>query len=523
MQSNANLDGHIGTVNIRPGVSILSVLRHLNYKPWFALSEFVDNALQSYKEHEEALRSLHGSEFKLQVKIRIDSTSPARISISDNAAGIAYSEFPRAFRPAAIPEDRTGLSEFGMGMKSAACWFSPNWSVRTTAIGESVERTVRFDVEKIVNDKLEELQIQELPISDVTHFTEVILDDPYQLPRGRTVQKIKDHLTDIYRVFIRDGLLELYYGDELITYQKPSILCSPFVPSPYADVSSSSPLLWRKNVQFDFGEGLSAKGFAALRDPGSFSESGFALFRRGRLIEGSADEGYRPRAVFKNANSFRSLRLFGELHLEGFEVSHTKDGFRWDENEEPFLELLEEHLDSDELPILTQADNFRVRASRNELKEAAEKAVDNTTKALLRHNLMDVLRRVAEKPPVETQEEPLEDKPRLVFKELSVRFRNRDWIIRIEMTDDPAEGDWLSVSDQPLVGSGSDVVEIRLSMAHPFMVRFAQADTDQIEGLLRVAAGLALAEKLAREIGLSRTGTIRRNLNEILRDALSRS
>ncbi len=33
------------TVNIQPGVSMLSVLRHLNYKPWFAIAEFVDNSL----------------------------------------------------------------------------------------------------------------------------------------------------------------------------------------------------------------------------------------------------------------------------------------------------------------------------------------------------------------------------------------------------------------------------------------------------------------------------------------------
>ena len=30
------------TVSIRPGVSVLSVLRHLNYRAWFALAEFVD-------------------------------------------------------------------------------------------------------------------------------------------------------------------------------------------------------------------------------------------------------------------------------------------------------------------------------------------------------------------------------------------------------------------------------------------------------------------------------------------------
>ena len=38
----------VNTVNIRPGVSVLSVLRHLNYRPWFAIAEFVDNSIQSF-------------------------------------------------------------------------------------------------------------------------------------------------------------------------------------------------------------------------------------------------------------------------------------------------------------------------------------------------------------------------------------------------------------------------------------------------------------------------------------------
>ena len=58
-------------VSIRPGVSILSVLRHLNYKPWFALAEFVDNSLQSYLDNKAALESLH-ADFKLRVRIDIE-------------------------------------------------------------------------------------------------------------------------------------------------------------------------------------------------------------------------------------------------------------------------------------------------------------------------------------------------------------------------------------------------------------------------------------------------------------------
>src|SRR6185503_7441804 len=98
-----------------------------------------------------------------------------------------------------------------------------------------------------------------------------------------------------------------------------------------------------------------------LRETVFVSNAGFALFRRNRVIQGSGDEGYRPEAIFGKSNSFRFQRLFGELHLEGFEVSHTKDGFRWDENEEPFLELLKKDLNSKPMPMLDQAEEYRVR------------------------------------------------------------------------------------------------------------------------------------------------------------------
>ena len=39
-------------VNIRPGVKVLSVLQHLNYRPWFALAEFVDNSIQSFIDYQ---------------------------------------------------------------------------------------------------------------------------------------------------------------------------------------------------------------------------------------------------------------------------------------------------------------------------------------------------------------------------------------------------------------------------------------------------------------------------------------
>jgi len=509
----------INKVNIRPGVSVLSILRHLNYRPWFALAEFVDNALESFLRHRETLSRQPGGTEPLVVSISIGGSDGGRISIRDNAAGIHISDFPRAFRPAQLPPERTGFAEFGMGMKSAACWFSPRWHVRTSALGDSVERTVRFDINRIVRDEIEELAIEVAPTAKGAHFTEVVLTDLFQMPAARTLGKIKDHLRDIYRVFTREGILTLRVNEEALAYEEPEVLVAPS----YRE-EGGAPILWRRDLDFDFGGGLRAHGFAAIRRVASTSRAGFALFRRRRLIQGSGDEGYRPEAIFGKPNSFVFQRVFGELHLEGFDVSHTKDGFRWNENEEVFLECLREELTKDAFPLLQQAREYRVAARRQELRAGAEVATERTASAIHDH-VPDVLPGLQGQPAAESVPRQLAAAGTASRRVIDVELLGVPWRIILELTDDPAVGDWLEIADepgeQPKREDGRRVVVLRLSLVHPFMVRFAGTEPEDIEPLLRVAAALGLAEVAARDTGVRRATTVRRNVNELLRNAFS--
>lgn len=508
-------------VSIRPGVSVLSVLRHLNYKPWFALAEFVDNALQSFLKHREDLRALHGDHYKCEVSIRLDADQPARLTIRDNAGGIGESDYSRAFRPAEIPPDRTGLSEFGMGMKSAACWFAPQWHVRTSALGELTEKTISFDIASIVRDSIEELVVGTEDAAANDHFTEVMLTGLYKAPQGATVRKIKDHLASIYRMFIRDGELQLTFNDEVLTYHPPGILNVASFDEPVGEAK-----LWRKPIQFDFGLGLRATGFAALRERGSTSEAGFALFRRRRLIVGSADEGYRPDFIFGRSNSYRYQRLFGEIELEGFDVSHTKDGFQWDENEEVFLRLLKDDLNHEELPLLDQAENYRSRVTRDDtsIREAADGATQRTANAIA-HHVPRVMEQLGEAPPIEGAPAELPVSAPFVRRVVDAELAGRRWRVVLELSNDPAVGDWIELSDAPQAAfpapADTQSVGVRLSVAHPFTQRFAGADGSNLEPLIRLAAAIGLSEVAARSAGVRQAGTVRRNINELLRSALS--
>ena len=80
---------------------------------------------------------------------------------------------------------------------------------------------------------------------------------------------------------------------------------------------------------------------------------------------------------------------------------------------------------------------------------------------------------------------------------IDVELRAQPWRIIIELTTDPAIGEWVSISDRPLQTEGNvqrRCIAVRLSLAHPFTDRFGGTDVARIEPLLRLAAAIGLAE-----------------------------
>jgi Histidine kinase-, DNA gyrase B-, and HSP90-like ATPase len=505
-------------VNIRPEVTILSVLRHLNYRPWFALAEFVDNSLQSFLQNRDVLASSATS--KLRVDIEWSGEMGGRIVIRDNAAGIRQQDFPRAFRPAELPPDRSGLSEFGMGMKSAACWFARDWTVRTSACDDAVERTIAFDIDSVVVRRLEDLHVNERPVTDKAHFTEITLTGLYHPPKGRTIGKIKEHLASIYRTFLRDGLLELYFDGEPLKFEAPAILGAPNYRNTQGEV-----VAWRKEIDFDFGLGQRVTGFAALRETASTSYAGFALFRRGRLIEGSADETYRPIQIFGNSNSYRYQRLFGELSLDGFDVSHTKDGFRWEEHEDVFLEFLEAELKAAPLNLLDQAEGHRARPTRKSVESRAQVATDHVAHDV-ETLLPPVLRQEADFPSTPEPTPALIPKSSLQASERTVPINDgkNDWEIVIRTSVDPSIGDWLRIGKQSNHKDGGREIRrlvVDVSLDHPFVVQFLGPGNENVELFIRFATGIALSLVMASYGGAGDPSFVLHHLNSLLRNALS--
>lgn len=153
-------DRIIDKVSVRIGSQMYGRFEDLPNTVPHVLAEFVDNALQSFRDNREDLLAFD-PEYRLRVQIfirwdenetRISYRKATKFIIEDNAGGIAADRFVNAFEPANAPDDNTGLNEFGMGLKTAACWLGNRWVVETKALGEGVVRTVSFD-QNIVTKK----------------------------------------------------------------------------------------------------------------------------------------------------------------------------------------------------------------------------------------------------------------------------------------------------------------------------------------------------------------------------------
>ena len=504
----------VNTVNIRPGVNVLSVLPHLNYKAWFALAEFVDNSIQSSVDRKKDLVAVDGKNYRLRVDIDFN-TSASEIVIKDNAAGISSVDYKRAFRPAEIPPDASGLSEFGMGMKSAACWIAPKWSVRSTALGENNERTVIFDIDEIVNDVIEELDVISLVASENNHYTEVRLENIRRYPRGKTTQKIREHLASIYRVYIRENLLELYVDGQKLMYEEPAILNAPSYRNP-----DGPSISWKKDIDIDLGDGKGASGFVAIRETASTKLAGLALFRRKRLIMGSVDEAYRPEDIFGRSNTFPYQRIFGEIHLKGFFVSHTKDGIKWEESEDEFLKKLRKEITGDNFPLLQQAREHRADNKAKTIRGDAAKGSQKTVTSLKSSNLTTPS---AENKYTSITNE-VQDLPesKLEHAEIRLRFRNEDWIVRMELSYSEDETDWLIIHNGPsIIDPEPREITVRVAMLCPFMAQCPTQDTESFATALYIAAAMALSEIAASELGDRNPAVVRRYTNEILLNPMS--
>jgi hypothetical protein len=244
-----------GLVDITPGVGVYAMFRSFNYKPWLALGEFLDNSISSYQQHRQEIISANGNNFKLRIMMDYDPDRDI-LEIRDNAAGIDKRRFAGAFALAKPPEDLNFISRYGVGMKAAACWFARDWSLRTTALGEDVERTLVWSTSDITDGETANIKPEIRFVQESENYTVLTLKNLIHPPNGpRTVAKIKEYLPNIYREFLRDGEVEIFWNGQSLEAEQLPILSAP----PQWDLSQPERI-WEEIIELKMDDGRTIKG-----------------------------------------------------------------------------------------------------------------------------------------------------------------------------------------------------------------------------------------------------------------------
>lgn len=364
-------------VSIATKPLVYSTFRYISNHVWHAIGEYVDNSIQSYLDHIDILKEIN-PHHKLQVSIRFDLDNDT-ITIKDNAFGIEKSKFDRAFELANVPLDATGLNEYGMGMKVSSIWLSNLWSVETSAYGETTKKTVIFDLEEVVKDEKTELNVVENPCDADSHYTIVTLNHLSQnKPTSRQIQTVIKHLASIYTKFIREDILELEVNGTLVSDDVLKPLVAPYWKTP-----EQPPIVWKKDIIFETQK-YKVRGFIGILERMSTSiDNGFLLFRRNKVIGTSYDTKYRPKKLCGDPGSPRFKRIYGELELEGFSVSFTKNSFTQDDDLDAFIEALYEDLLKDKsFKIFDQAQKYTPTKTKSEKKDVADQLVKTIASGL---------------------------------------------------------------------------------------------------------------------------------------------
>jgi rRNA maturation endonuclease Nob1 len=376
--SQGTEDIKINQVDISPEISIYNLLESYPYNLGSALSEYVDNSIQSFLDNKEKL-----NKEKINVTITVDFSdkSNKKIVIEDDGIGITENDLKRAMKPAFKPNEQN-LNEFGIGMKAASIWIGRKWTLVNSQLNRENTnecQKIVFDLNKLIIENKGSIPILTQNEDCCKSGVKIIIEN---LVKDFDENQIEDAfltLEENYQYFINvDKILNLHLifseNKNLPTLPAESTLIPKVLVSPKMIIKKNKPYwenkvdkAWKKDVNFEFN-GKIVKGFVMCRETSSYKNPGVKIFRQKRLILGTTRNPNYPLDLLDTANKRITIRFFAELHLDGQKISNNKTELNI--NEKLFYSKLQEQEGVQE--ILDQAKNYQAEAVKKNKVEIYE-------------------------------------------------------------------------------------------------------------------------------------------------------
>jgi hypothetical protein len=369
----------------------------------------------------------------------------------------------------------------------------------------------------VISENKEELIVGETSKDESLHYTEIILSQlSHNSPSSNQMDKVRRHLSSIYRVFLRKNEIEIIINGESLEAPKYEVLNVPFF-----NEANGSNILWKKEIDFQIDK-YKAKGFIAILKTIQNNANGLVLLRRGRVIVGGDDDRFFPFSIFGSSGNFRYKRLFGELELEGFSVTFNKNGFTDEENLNAFIDALRDELRDPEFNLLSQADNYRVKTKEENFK-IAERLVKTHKKDTENEAITDKVKKFEDLSSNQTNnkidEQIISDADSLGSVENFFEYEGVSYKFQVDLINEDESKDLYSVKQKIVKIEFNDVTCIicKINLAHPFFNRFEQfKKANDYEPIIEIFKSYALAEFIATKKSMHYPSELRSIFNNYI-------
>lgn len=488
------------------GPQAIGAYSRLNYTMWYALAEFVDNSTQARVNYDHLIDEILKSEGNcLRVSIRTDKDFNDLL-IEDNCIGMSRVKLEKALKIAQPTSDSKGRSKYGMGLKTAACWIGNTWTVTTCEWGSGEEWKAVVDVKAILNGNTK-IPLTVRKVGKDEHYTRIRISDLNRSVQQRTQDTIRIYLGSMYRMDIREKKLILLYENNPVP-----------LPEDLEFAAAEDGTIQR----FAFEHVINGKrihGWLGVLKSGGRKFGGFSLLQHGRQIRGYPD-AWKPRSVFggvddEGGNSLVSQRLTGEIILDDFDVSHTKDSILYRGNEEEQLELF---LAQKVQKLKSFASTMRTNEKRSPWsKERVKDIVEGAKKEFESKELHDTLKE-AIIPPLSVIQETNKKQVAALTKEdmLWSMDAGSGITIRVYLQDRSENDPHLTI-----VAENNNVVSIVINARHPYYMEIDSAD--RADELIRQYIYDAVSEyRVFQRMAAQPPDAIRKLKDQLLRAKLLR-
>jgi hypothetical protein len=487
------------SMKLELGLDVIRSYKRMAYEPWTALGEFVDNSTQSYFNNREALeRDFAVKGERLTVNIVFEKDGAGLLRITDNAMGMDRAELEHAMHVGLPPINQSGRSRYGLGLKQAACWFGNKWTITTKKLGETSEYTVSLNVEEAAKGDGDLHEKVATGLSSDSHYTRIEITDLNQRLHGRTQGKVKQYLAGMYSLDIEEERLILFWQGTPLN-----------VENDWEFLQNSRSEQYRKDFDFEVS-GKKAWGWVGVLATGGRPKAGFAIAHNSRLIR-VWPTAWRPDDIFgstEGSNDLVNQRVVGVIHLDDFEVSHTKDSIHWESDEEDQVQKKLKEICADYREV---AKENRKRTSRNEAAiQLAAKVIEEELNSA---KLVDQIAAPTPEPEaVVLDEQKLVEETDVSATDFSATFQYAGTAVQVigklDSTKSPHDPYVM------LETTHDDRIVVIINMNHP---QVGAIEENGLANYFRYCTYDALAEWRARRVDTVEPSTIRKLKDHFLR------